>query len=143
MLRQKLDFACHVEEGLPPALGDADAVQRVLDNLIANAAKFTPRGGRVSLRAFRAGEQAAVEVSDTGLGIPESDLPHIFERFYRIHRPGREIPGTGLGLSIVQEIVRLHGGRVTVCSEVDKGKRVYRFFCRFMEKGLHRTAKRG
>ena len=62
-----------------------------------------------------------INVSDTGLGIPKEELPKIFNRFYRVHRPGKQIRGTGLGLAIVKEIVRLHGGRIEVESEVEKG----------------------
>ena len=119
--RQQLTLGCDLPDDLPAVEGDADGLQTVLDNLVGNAIKFTPPGGRITVRAFGRDEGLVVEVSDTGMGIPEKDLPHIYETFYRVERPGVEIPGTGLGLSIVQEQVRLHGGRVEVKSKLGQG----------------------
>ena len=69
----------------------------------------------------RQDQQLVITVSDTGLGIPKAELPKIFNRFYRVQRPGKEIQGTGLGLSIVNKIVMIHKGRIEVESELDKG----------------------
>ena len=94
---------------------------QVLTNLISNAIKFTPEGGRVLLSAHRREEHLAIKISDTGYGIPKEDLPKLFNRFFRVQRPGKEIKGTGLGLAIVSKIVTGHGGRIEVESELDKG----------------------
>jgi signal transduction histidine kinase len=105
---------------------DPQRLMQVLDNLIDNALRYTPEGGVVTISATRTEAQgrlwAAVTVADTGMGIPDDELPHVFERFFRGEKPRMmQISGTGLGLAIVKEIAALHGGRVTVESEVDKG----------------------
>jgi two-component system heavy metal sensor histidine kinase CusS len=102
---------------------DAALFRQTISNLLANALNHTPRGGRVSMKV-RQEEDRTVEVcvSDTGLGIPAKHIPNIFDRFYRVD-PARSQPphSTGLGLAIVKSIMRLHGGMVTVHSEVRKG----------------------
>jgi signal transduction histidine kinase len=100
---------------------DSDRIIQVLTNLISNAIKFTPQGGQVSVCTERRPEHVGIQICDTGLGIPKEALPKIFDRFYRVHRPGKEITGTGLGLAIVNKIVTGHGGRVEVESKVDRG----------------------
>jgi PAS domain S-box-containing protein len=101
-------------------LGDPHQLRQVFVNLIENAIKFTPEGGRVDLRLQQVGNWLMVEVVDTGIGIPAEAQPRIFERFYRV--PGAEqYDGSGLGLSLVRAIVEAHGGRVEVQSEVDVG----------------------
>jgi two-component system OmpR family sensor kinase len=103
-------------------LGDATKLQQVFYNVIDNAIKYTPRGGRVAIEIGRSGRRAIVKVSDTGVGIPEADLPHIFERFYRVDRArSRETGGTGLGLSIVRQILMMHGGDITAASKENAG----------------------
>lgn len=114
-------LAMELQTNLPMAVYDNDRIIQVLINLISNAIKFTPQGGRVLLSARRQQEYLAIKVSDTGYGIPKEDLAKIFDRFYRVHRPGKEIKGTGLGLTIVSKIVVAHGGRIEVESELDKG----------------------
>jgi len=116
-----IDFSLELEDSLPKARFDSAKIIQVLTNLINNAIKFTPQGGKVCLYAGTQGQDMVIRVSDTGMGIPEEALPKIFDRFYRVHRPGKEIQGTGLGLSIVNKIVTMHGGRIEVESEVDKG----------------------
>ena len=104
--------------------GDRDRLKQVMLNLVGNAVQYTPPGGTVSLSLSRVESQACLKVSDTGRGIPQEDLPHIFERFYRgeksRHRGGSQI-GFGLGLSIAFWIVRSHGGNIEVASEEGKG----------------------
>lgn len=100
-------------------LGNADWLVRLLLILIVNAFKYTTAGS-VTLRAGRQGEGVVVQVEDTGMGIPKEDLPHVFERFYRAD-PARGPGGTGLGLAIARWVAGLHGGRLTVESEVGKG----------------------
>lgn len=119
--KQGVDFSVELVDNLPKAKFDRDKIIQVLTNLVNNAIKFTPEGGRVSICAQRQREELVIRVSDTGMGIPKEGLSKIFDRFYRVHRPGKEIQGTGLGLSIVHKIVMMHGGRIEVASEVGKG----------------------
>jgi signal transduction histidine kinase len=100
--------------------GDEDRLVQVVVNLLANAIRFTPAGGRVVARVVDAGDECEVQVEDTGLGIPAAELPHIFETYRQAHL-GKG--GTGLGLSIVRGLVQAHGGRVMVESHEGKGSR--------------------
>lgn len=101
-------------------IGDADRLVQVLVNLVANAVRFTPRGGRVSVRTIDADSEIELHVEDTGVGIPSSALGQIFNWYQQAHR-GQG--GSGLGLAIVRGIVEAHGGRVTVESHEGKGSR--------------------
>jgi len=104
------------------ALADPDKLQIILLNLLSNAIKFTPRGGRISLRAVAEGSQVVISVRDTGIGIPESERERIFERFYQVADSlRREEGGLGLGLSIAKGMVELQGGRIWVESQVGRG----------------------
>jgi len=106
----------------PPFLGDPEGIERLLLNLLDNAIKYNRPGGRVALRVGRQGEEALIEVSDTGIGIPVAALPRIFERFYRVDKGrARDEGGTGLGLAIVKHVAQNHGGRVEVESELGQG----------------------
>ena len=101
---------------------DPGKLAQVCYNIIENASKYTPDGGSIRVTLRRMGRDAVLEIADTGVGIPEADLPHVFDRFYRVDKArSRDTGGTGLGLSIVQQIVRLHAGSVTVASEMGKG----------------------
>ena len=103
-------------------LGDADRLRQVLDNLINNAIRYTPAGGRIDLSLECRGEEAVITVADTGQGIASDDLPHIFDRFYRADKARtRAEGGTGLGLSIVKWIVDAHHGRIEVESAQGEG----------------------
>ena len=96
-------------------------------NLVANAVKFTPRGGSVSVDVAATPDGARIEVADTGVGIDATELPHIFERFYRGSRANEARgSGSGLGLAIVRSIVDMHGGTVEVESRVGNGSQVHR-----------------
>ena len=102
--------------------GDVLKLQQVIYNVIDNAIKYTPRGGEVHCTLTRSGKKAVIRIADTGVGIPQEDLPHIFDRFYRVDKArSRETGGTGLGLSIVKQIVLLHGGNITAVSTEGKG----------------------
>ncbi len=93
------------------ALADAEALAEILDNLVDNAIKYTPAGGKILLRWFTEEHRAVLQVVDTGVGIPEKDLPRVFERFYRVDKArSRELGGTGLGLSIVKHLAQALGG---------------------------------
>jgi len=110
------------EEDQVSVMGDTDRLKQLLLNLVDNACKYTPKGGRVILGLRRAEGWAVLTVTDTGIGIPAQDLPHIFERFYRVDKArSRAAGGAGLGLSIVQWIVQAHGGKIGVQSELNKG----------------------
>lgn len=121
----KLDLA--VDPSAPAVLADPLKLGQVLDNLVSNALKYTPRGSRITLGVgIENVDTIMVSVRDDGPGIPAEDLPHIFERFYRVDKGrSREKGGTGLGLSIVKHIVQLHGGRVWVESRVGEGTAFY------------------
>lgn len=111
-----------LEGDLPPVKGDKEQLAHLFGNLIDNAIRYNRENGAVEIRAARNQEDVRVEVSDTGIGVAEQDVPRIFDEFYRCQTDEtRMIPGTGLGLSIVQRIVETHGGRVDVDSEVGKG----------------------
>lgn len=102
--------------------GDEDLLSQVWVNLLHNAIKFTPAGGRISIALMAETEAAVVRISDTGLGIGPEDQMHIFERFYKADKArDRSLGGNGLGLSLVKKIVELHGGQVTVESGLGKG----------------------
>ena len=105
-------------------LGDPDALRRAVSNLVANAVKHGDGANRVDVAVERRGHELAVVVTDRGPGIEPSDLPHLFEAFYRGRRArDRQVPGSGLGLSLVERIARGHGGRVEAASELGKGSR--------------------
>lgn len=104
---------------------DADKLDQVLNNLVSNALKFTPDGGAITLKAKKIEDYIEISVQDTGIGIPEKDLPRIFERFYRVDKARtRNQGGTGLGLSISREIVQAHGGAISIQSALNKGTTV-------------------
>ena len=104
---------------------DSEAMHQILTNLLDNAIKYTPDGGRVTVGANPIGDDMVeIYVQDTGLGIPKEDLPRLFERFYRVDKArSRELGGTGLGLAIVKHLVRSQGGQVRVDSEPNVGSR--------------------
>ena len=108
--------------GLPALVGDADLLSRAVENLVSNAIKYSPGGTDVTVSASNDDSAFSIQVADQGYGIPEAGLARIFEKFYRVPRvQDADVPGTGLGLSLVREIAELHGGSVTVRSEVNAG----------------------
>jgi two-component system phosphate regulon sensor histidine kinase PhoR len=126
-------FVASVDPALPHIAGDEGRLVQVLTNLLDNAIKYTPSGGRITVGAKLASESEIGEgknrmvdlsVADTGIGIPEQDRPRIFERFYRVDKArSRELGGTGLGLAIVKHIVEGHGGQVWVEANQPQGSR--------------------
>jgi signal transduction histidine kinase len=101
---------------------DAQKVYQVLLNLLDNAIKYSDPGSRVDVRMLGDADSVTVRVSDTGAGIPEEDLPHLFDRFYRVNKDrSRATGGSGLGLAISKQIVDLHGGRLSARSEMGVG----------------------
>jgi two-component system phosphate regulon sensor histidine kinase PhoR len=114
----------HIHLGSEPlhVLGDTEAFHQIFDNLIDNAIKYTESGGSVDVTVAREGSRVRVDVKDTGVGIPQEDVPRIFERFYRVDKArSRELGGTGLGLSIVKHLVQALEGEIQVESKVDEG----------------------
>jgi len=117
-----LEMSLEIEENLPDITGDRSRIEQVLLNIISNAVRYTPEGGRISVRAGRGDGTVCMEVADTGIGIPPEDLPRIFDRFYRVDKArSRASGGTGLGLSIAKDIVVRHSGNISVESTVGKG----------------------
>ena len=117
------------EPDLPPLSGAPDRLQQLLINLVDNAIKYTPPGGKVDvfgrLLKDNGGRKIELGVSDTGMGIPEKDIPRLTERFYRVDKTrSRELGGTGLGLAIVKHIVQAHGGELNIESALGKGTTV-------------------
>jgi two-component system, OmpR family, manganese sensing sensor histidine kinase len=97
-------------------------LRQAVENLLDNACKYTPAGGTVQLRLVPHPGWAIIQVVDTGIGIPETDLPYIFDRFYRVDiERSQDSGGFGLGLAIVRQIVQAHGGQVHLTSTIGKG----------------------
>lgn len=140
-LRQKaITVSVKVDQALGPVWLDRDGIDQVLDNLVSNAIKYTLDGGSIDISAKRneAG-QLAIAIKDTGIGIPKKDLNRIFERFYRVDKArSRNMGGTGLGLSIAREIVRAHGGSLTLESEANVGT-VATLFLPIVPEGSEQT----
>jgi two-component system sensor histidine kinase SenX3 len=102
--------------------GDETQLASMFTNLVENAVKYTPPGGRVEVVGGSEGSEIMISISDTGIGIPEGKIPRIFERFYRVDKArSKATGGTGLGLSIVRHVAQNHGGRVTVESTPNEG----------------------
>jgi len=124
--RLNLNMKIDLPEDLPLVMSDASRAQQVVGNLVHNAIKFTPDGGKITVKAEAEDEEAAVlfYVRDTGVGIPSIELPRIFERFYKADR-ARSGGGTGLGLAIARHLVQAHGGRIWAKSKEGKGSTFY------------------
>ncbi|MCW5777051.1 MAG: hypothetical protein KIS87_11480 [Phycisphaeraceae bacterium] len=119
---KKLDLRFDLPPKLPVIQGDRDKIALALHNLIGNALKYTPAGGTVRVVVADDEENFTVDVVDTGIGIAPEDAERVFDKFYRAKdRRVAELTGTGLGLALAREVIRLHGGDVTVQSELDKG----------------------
>ena len=109
-------------EAVPPILGDAVQIKRMVINLLDNALRHTPIGGTVRVHVAREQQEVTLSVADTGPGIAPEHLPHLFDRFYRVDTArDRQSGGTGLGLALVKEIAEAHDGQVHVESKVGKG----------------------
>jgi signal transduction histidine kinase len=122
--RRGVDLSLHLPDGPIRIRHDPPRIGQVVANLVANAVKFTPRDGSVSVDVAATPEGARIEVVDTGVGIDAAELPHVFERFYRGSRASEARgSGSGLGLAIVRSIVDMHGGTVEVESRVGRGSR--------------------
>jgi two-component system phosphate regulon sensor histidine kinase PhoR len=119
--RQGVELSVVVPADLPLVRGDEARLGQVFLNLLHNAVKFSPNGGRVTIRVVDAGHELVASVQDEGVGIPRMAIPRIFERFYKVDRARVRGGGTGLGLAIARHVVDQHGGRIWVESEEGKG----------------------
>ena len=117
-----VEFKSDLDPRLPIVTGDRDRLIQVLSNLVNNAVKYSPEGGTVTMASRVDGRFALISVTDTGVGIPQDEIGHVFERFRRVRSgAAQSIPGTGLGLTIVKQIVEMHGGKIWVESAVGHG----------------------
>jgi two-component system phosphate regulon sensor histidine kinase PhoR len=129
--KKNVELSQDVAPGLPPLSGDLDRLQQLFINLVDNAVKYTPAGGRVTIAAIECSAnngtdpRLQITVADTGPGISEKDLPRLTERFYRADKArSRDLGGTGLGLAIVKHIVQAHKGELKIESVLRKGTTV-------------------
>ena len=118
--RQNLVIQKELFADLPVVPADPERIRQVIVNLVHNAIKFTDTGGRITVKTAVEGQSVNVAISDTGIGIVAEDLPHVFERFYKVDK-ARTGQGTGMGLAIAKHIVETHGGRIWVQSEAGRG----------------------
>jgi two-component system, OmpR family, manganese sensing sensor histidine kinase len=119
---QNLTFKSHLPEQPTILKADPDLLKQAITNLLSNALKYTPAGGSVQLQLSTQSHRAIIQVIDDGVGIPETDLPHIFERFYRVDTArSRQTGGFGLGLAIAQQIIVAHRGKITASSKPGQG----------------------
>jgi signal transduction histidine kinase len=120
--KKNIDFKVDVENNVPHSIhADADRItDQVLGNLLSNALKFTPDGGTIRVRAWGAADGLHVEVRDSGVGVPQDQLPYIFDKYFQVGQQART-KGAGLGLAIAREIVEAHGGNISVDSQPGRG----------------------
>ncbi len=119
------DITMSVEDSLPRIYGDKARIEQVILNILSNAVKYTPDGGKIEITGGTTGNKVWIKIKDNGIGIPDDDLSRIFDRFYRVDKArSRESGGTGLGLSIAREIVIRHGGDILIESAAGGGTTV-------------------
>jgi two-component system, OmpR family, sensor histidine kinase NblS len=122
---RSIDLKFESEENVPLVEINQESIERVVINLMTNAIKYTPSGGTITILVEHKKEtnEVAVHVQDTGIGIPEENLDHVFDRFFRVEQKVHTIKGTGLGLTIVKKVIEKHGGTVGVTSALGEGSR--------------------
>jgi signal transduction histidine kinase len=137
--RHGITLTHSVDPGVADIVADERKVKQILLNLLPNAVKFTPEGGRVGLTATAAADGITIAVSDTGIGIAPEDQATIFEEFRQVGREdARKQEGTGLGLTLAKKFVELHGGRIWVQSQVGQGSTfTFTLPVRVDERGAH------
>lgn len=122
-------FEIHVPQDLSRISADRDRLHQVFVNVLDNAVKFSPEGGKVTIQAAEKEESLVVTIKDTGAGIPSDEIQRLGERFYRVDKTrSRELGGTGLGLSIVKHLMMAHGGKMKIESQLGRGTEVSLFF---------------
>jgi signal transduction histidine kinase len=119
--RRAITLGCIIDDRLGTMHGDERKVKQVLLNLLSNALKFTPEGGRIDVRAALQDGMAEISVADTGVGIAPEDQEAVFEEFRQVGSAAKKSEGTGLGLAISRKFIELHGGKIWVRSEIGKG----------------------
>lgn len=120
--KKEITIRSNIEENMNLLYFTKDKFKQMMINLIDNAIKYTPKGGKVEVNAYQNKNQLQIEIKDTGIGIPKEDIPRLFERFYRVDKArSRSAGGTGLGLAIVKHILQLMNGKIKVESELGKG----------------------
>ena len=116
---------CYITANVPMVFADRDGMEQVITNIVMNSIKYTPENGSIKVYVGAVHDDAYIKVIDNGIGIPEEDLPRVFERFYRVDKArSREMGGTGLGLPIAKEIIESNGGSIDMKSVVNKGTEV-------------------
>ena len=124
--KTKINLKTELPQNLPLVYGDIGLIERALSNLMENAIQYTPANGIVKVELSGIDHKIRISISDNGLGIPKDELPHIFERFYRVEKSrSREKGGTGLGLAIAKKILEIHDSDILVESEINVGTRFY------------------
>jgi len=119
---KKQTLQCSIAPGLSPVMGNPLRLSQAMSNLVNNAIKYTPENGQISISAVEEEGQIVVTIEDSGIGISPSDLPYIFDKFYRVqNKETQGIAGSGLGLSIVKSIIEKHQGRIWVRSQAGEG----------------------
>lgn len=119
--RHRITFGC--QRDLPPITADKQRIEQVILNILSNSIKYTPDGGQIDIKLSHLSKKfVRIEIADNGIGIPEEDIDHLFERFYRVEKSRtQDAGGTGLGLAIAKELVEAHGGRIAVKSSLGEG----------------------
>jgi signal transduction histidine kinase len=117
---KQLTVISEIDSALPPIQGNSSEIHRALLNIVENAVRYTAPGGIITIRAEQRGESIFIEVQDTGRGISEADIPHIFDRFYRVD-VNHSSRGIGLGLAIAKQIIQRHEGTIEVESQLGQG----------------------
>ena len=121
-MKKNIIITSDIQNGMLPLFFAKDKFKQMIINLIDNAIKYTPEGGKIKINAYQNNNQVEIEIKDTGIGIPKEDIPRLFERFYRVDKDrSRSAGGTGLGLAIVKHILELMNGKIKVESELGKG----------------------
>jgi len=120
----RVTFGC--QRGLPQITADRQRIEQVILNILSNAIKYTPDGGKIDIKLTQTAKKfLRIEIADNGIGIPDDDIGHLFERFYRVEKSRtQDAGGTGLGLAIAKELVEAHGGRIAVKSALGEGTTV-------------------
>ncbi len=121
---KNIELAVKLPKDMPPVPADRNQIERVFINLLGNAVKFTPQNGKITIRARVENGAVQVDISDTGMGIPEDALSLIFDEFYRVDNLiNQQVKGTGLGLSLVKKIIEAHKGKIWAESQLNKGSK--------------------